>query len=81
MPWGAFIGGGVALICGLLTFFGVMYQAWSQKQPTIIKVSQQVATDAIATLLRERDECREDLAIAESRIADLEAELAACSDT
>jgi uncharacterized membrane protein len=55
---GAIIAGLVALIGGALTLAGVIYTARAQKEPAIIRITQDVATEAIGTLQRERDEAR-----------------------
>lgn len=55
---GAVVAGIVAVVCAVIGVSGVVYTARSQKQPNVIRVGQEVAADAITTLIRERDEAR-----------------------
>lgn len=68
---GGLIAGGVAVACAVIAFLGVLYTARTQKEPTIIRVGQEVAGDAIATLIRERDECRAESLVKTDVIAQL----------
>jgi hypothetical protein len=85
---GAVLAGLFALGTATIALLGVVYTAYTQKQPTIIRVGQEVAEDAIATLRRERDEARAENTVRNKIIAsqlatidDLTADLATAKAT